>query len=287
MAKPYYASGNKLKTKNLLAGGAALDVPAFALSKVLLDDVTTAVDAGCGWGRFAIPLLQAAPRLERFLCCDVWPGMVDTCRTSLREAGLTADFVAADVRQLPLGDDSADLVMANHMLCELDDVPAAISELARVVRLNGQLLATTYSDAVRVPMTELHFATLAEVGHPYPKPMPSSFSLENGRGLLLEAFEAVESDVLEETRSSDDADAMLALYLQTGGYDWASRDESIPPPAREQIPTVFLSLARRWIEQEGAITTVTRWATFAARSPRRNAAIWALSADDGSRSVER
>jgi SAM-dependent methyltransferase len=268
MAKPYYASGNKLKAKNLLAGGAALGVPAFALSKVRLDDVATAVDAGCGWGRFAKPLLQAAPRLERFLCCDVWPGMVDTCRTSLWESGLTADFVAADVRQLPLVDDSADLVMANHILYELDDVPAAISELARVVRHNGQLLATTYSDAVRVPMTELHFATLSELGHPYAKPTPSSFSLENGRGLLLEAFQTVESDVLEETKSSDDADAMLALYLQTGGYDWASRDESIPPLAREQIPTVFLSLARRWIEQEGAITTVTRWATFVARSPR-------------------
>jgi ubiquinone/menaquinone biosynthesis C-methylase UbiE len=118
MAKPYYASGQKLKTKNLLVGGAAVDIPAFALSKVRLDDVVTAVDAGCGWGRFAVPLRVAAPRLERLLCCDVWPGMVDTCRTTLSEAGLTAHFAAADVRRLPLADNAADLVMANHMLYE-------------------------------------------------------------------------------------------------------------------------------------------------------------------------
>jgi SAM-dependent methyltransferase len=269
VAKPYYSSGNKLKAKNLLAGGAALSFPAFALSSVRLDDVAIGVDAGCGWGRFAIPLLQAAPRLERLVCCDVWPGMVETCQTSLSEVGLTADFVAADVRRLPLVDNSADLVMANHMLYELDDVSAAISEVARVVHSNGQLLATTYSDAVRVPMTELHFATLAELGHPYPGPTPSSFSLENGRELLLDAFQVVECDVLEETKSCDDADTMLALYLQTGGYDWACRDASIPLSAREQIPTVFLDLARRLIEQEETITTVTRWTAFVARSPRR------------------
>jgi SAM-dependent methyltransferase len=269
VAKPYYSTGNKLKAKNLLAGGAALGFPAFALSKVRLDDVATGVDAGCGWGRFAIPLLQAAPRLERLVCCDVWPGMVETCQMSLSEVGLTADFVAADVRRLPLVDDSADLVMANHMLYELDDVSAAIAEIARVVRKNGQLLATTYSDAVGVPMTELHFATLAELGHPYPGPTPSSFSLENGRELLLGAFRAVECDVLEETKSCDEAETMLALYVQTGGYDWASRDQGIPPSARAEIPTIFLDLARRWIEQRGAITTVTRWTAFIARSPRQ------------------
>jgi hypothetical protein len=147
-------------------------------------------------------------------------------------------------------------------------VPAAIAELARVLRPSGQLLATTYSDAVRVPMTELHFATLTELGYPYPPPTTSSFSLENGRGLLLDAFQTVESDVLAEAMSSDNADAMLALYLQTGGYDWASRDQAIPFPIREQIPAVFLNLARRWIEREGAISTVTRWTAFVARSPR-------------------
>jgi len=71
MANPYYASGHKLKTKNLLAGGVAVEVPKFALSRVRLDDVVTAVDAGCGWGRFAVPILEAAPRLERLVCCDV------------------------------------------------------------------------------------------------------------------------------------------------------------------------------------------------------------------------
>ena len=268
MANPYYASGHKLKTKNLLAGGVAVEVPKFALSRVRLDDIVTAVDAGCGWGRFAVPILEAAPRLERLVCCDVWPGMVDTCRATVMQAGLTASFVAADVRQLPLADASADLVMANHMLYELDDVSGAAAELSRVLHDGGQLLATTYSDAVRVPMTELHFATLAALGHPYPPPTPSSFSLENGRALLLDGFRDVECDVLEETRSIDDAGAFLSLYLQTGGYDWASRDDAIPSRVREQIPTTFLDLAGRWIDQEGAITAVTRWAAFVARSPR-------------------
>ena len=47
--------------------------------------------------------------------------------------------------------------MANHMLYEFDhgDLPHVVGELARVLDRNGTLLATTYSDAHPVPMTDL------------------------------------------------------------------------------------------------------------------------------------
>ena len=112
VANPYYSSGENLKQKNLLAGGAAVDVPAFALSKVSLGGVASALDAGCGWGRFAVPLLRSAPALEHLVAVDVWPGMLETCRTTVADAGLSARLAAADVRHLPFPNARFDLTMA-------------------------------------------------------------------------------------------------------------------------------------------------------------------------------
>jgi len=271
VANPYYSSGENLKQKNLLAGGAAVDVPAFALSKVSLGGVASALDAGCGWGRFAVPLLRSAPALEHLVAVDVWPGMLETCRTTVADAGLSARLAAADVRHLPFPNARFDLTMANHMLYELDElgVAAALSELARVTRPHGTLLATTYSDAVEIPMQDLHFETLARLGHPYPAPRASSFSLENGRSQLEGRFADVECHVLDETRSVGDADSLLDVYLRTGGYDWASRDQAIPADVRGRIPDVFRDLAGRRVRADGAITSLTRWTAFVARSPTR------------------
>jgi ubiquinone/menaquinone biosynthesis C-methylase UbiE len=103
MAGHYYSSGEKLLTNNQLAGGAALAVAEFALGKLDLKVVARAVDAGCGWGRLAIPLLRRGPRLTDLICADVSPGMVRTCRSMLAGEGLRAAFVTADVDKLPLG----------------------------------------------------------------------------------------------------------------------------------------------------------------------------------------
>ena len=268
MANPYYSSGAALKAKSQLAGGATLDFPGFALGRLCLDDVRTALDAGCGWGRFAVPLLKTAHRLEGLLCADVWAGMVGTAQDTLTSAGLEASYLAADVCSLPLADRSFDLVMANHMLYELDDVSCALAELARVLKPGGQLLATTYSDAGAVPMRDLHFATMAAIGHPYPAPKASSFSLENGGQLLSRYFSELDCDVMEEMTSVTNPASFTAIYLETGGYDWARRDGRIPPAERDRIPETFQGLAQQWIDREGAISTRTRWTVFVARSPR-------------------
>jgi SAM-dependent methyltransferase len=274
MSNPYYSSGELLKAKNLRAGGMTLGFPAFALSKLSLEEARTAVDVGCGWGRFAVPLLERAAHLTQLVCIDVWPGMLATCRATIAQAGHEAEFVAADIDRLPLAGASADLVMANHMLYELDDVPTAVDELACVLSTDGQLLATTYSDALS-PIQELHFATLAELGYPCPPPRPSSFSLDNGEALLRSRFEHVECHVLDEPTSITDAGAFLDLYLKTGGYDRAAHDENIPPEVRQVIPRTFLELTRRRLAQDVVITSVTRWTAFVGRgilrglSPRR------------------
>lgn len=269
VADSYYSSGQMLREKNELAGGGAVDVPAFALARVPLQRVRAALDVGCGWGRFARTL--ALETTVDLTCLDVWPGMIESCRQTLAEAGVRARFVVADARAIPVRAGTSDLVMANHMLYQFagDDLERVVTELARVTAVDGVLLATTYSDAERVPMTDLHNETLAALGFPDPGPQPSSFSLENGGDVLGRGFSTVEVHVLEEVSKTDDADAFTSLYLKTGGFHWAASHDGMSAAARGAVESTFRAKARARVDDDGAITTRTMWTAFVATDPRR------------------
>lgn len=109
------------------------------------------VDLGCGTGHAALALGERWPR-ARVLAVDVAPGM-------LREAGRRAgerpfSRICADALQLPLADASADLLFCNLMLQWCDDLDAAFSEIARVLRPRGLLTFTTFGPDTLIELRE-------------------------------------------------------------------------------------------------------------------------------------
>lgn len=179
---PYYSSGDFLKAKHNAADAATDRFPDWVLG--LIDDVpaTRALDAGCGWGRFSVPLLRRRSEsvVPALTCSDVYPGMIETARRTVTDAGLHATYVVAGIETLPFLDGSFDVVMANHVLYHMNSVFVAAAELARALDGDGRLVATTNSDLVRVPLLEIHRAVLHELGISTPPEEPSKFSLENG-----------------------------------------------------------------------------------------------------------
>lgn len=254
----YYASGEALRAKHARLTGPAAEFPVWAVERLDLGSARLVVDAGCGWGRFALPALASQPDLA-LVAVDVWPGMVASCREAVG-ATPRASYVTGDVGALPLRTGSADAAMANHMLYELDDPDEAIAELARVLRPGGRLLATTYADEVRVPLVELHHAALAAAGLPSAPEPPSTFSLENGEGQLRRRFARVEVHVLDEPGELTPAgvDGLVATYRNTGRFG------SVPPDRRAEVLAAFAEHARAAVEREGTVCSTTRWTAFVA-----------------------
>jgi SAM-dependent methyltransferase len=110
------------------------DARELALAAVLKEGPERVLEVGCGEGELAEHLSRV---VAEFVAVDQSPRMVDLTRAR------GVDALVADVQDLPFDDDSFDAVLAAWMLYHVPDVDRALSEIARVLRQGGRLVATT------------------------------------------------------------------------------------------------------------------------------------------------
>jgi SAM-dependent methyltransferase len=94
------------------------------------------LEVGCGTGLILARLNAVARNAEGV---DLSPGMLDKARARglrVREASAT---------ELPYADASFDLVLSFKVLAHVPDLPRALSEMARVCRPGGRVLAELYN----------------------------------------------------------------------------------------------------------------------------------------------
>lgn len=90
------------------------------------------LDLGCGEGRVARDLKA---RGHNVTGVDAAPTMIRLAR----EADLEGDYLVADASALPFDNESFDLVVAFNSLMDVDDMPGAVNEAARVLEADGRL----------------------------------------------------------------------------------------------------------------------------------------------------
>jgi ubiquinone/menaquinone biosynthesis C-methylase UbiE/DNA-binding transcriptional ArsR family regulator len=101
------------------------------------------LDLGTGTGRM---LELFGPEIERGLGLDLSLDMLQLARDRLERAGLKNCSVRqGDIYDLPLANDSFDVVILHQVLHFLDDGARAIHEAARVLRPGGRLLVVDFA----------------------------------------------------------------------------------------------------------------------------------------------
>ncbi len=149
----------------------------------LLDSLTfhtstpsVVLDAGCGPGRASAALQRHWPKAG-VLALDLALPMLRQARRNAgwRPFARRPQPLCADVRALPLAGASVDVVFSNLCLQWVDDLPAVLAELRRVLRPGGLLLFSTFGpdtlqelrDAFAQADAAPHvspFAAIAQVG---------------------------------------------------------------------------------------------------------------------------
>jgi SAM-dependent methyltransferase len=102
------------------------------------------LDLGCGEGRVSRDLRALG---HRVVGVDVSERMVEAAR----EADPGGEYVVADARSLPFPDAHGDLAVAFMSLMDVNDMPGAVRELARVLEPGGRTVV-----AVVHPLNSAH-----------------------------------------------------------------------------------------------------------------------------------
>lgn len=162
-----------------------IDFPAWVLDKIPWRGDEQVLDVGCGSGIYMAAARQRSPR---YVACDLSMGMLQNLPHPLPSR------VNLNIQHLPFATETADVVLANHMLYHVPNKPQAIAEIARILKPGGWLLAATNSETNMAELRHLNQQAMHQLGFP---PIPNfrelshAFSLENGEDLLRGSFTAV------------------------------------------------------------------------------------------------
>ena len=103
-----------------------------------LEPGQTVVDLGSGAGLDAFVARRVVGETGRIVGVDFVPEMVEKARANADKLGLeNVEFVEGDIEDLPLDDETADVVLSNCVLNLVPDTVQAFAEMYRVLRPGG------------------------------------------------------------------------------------------------------------------------------------------------------
>ena len=116
--------------------------PDVALNAVETKPYFVAVDLGCGSGYFTVPLSR---RVKKVYGIDVQPEMLSFLEHKMRKLKINnIEPLLSKTDEIPLEDESINLLISVNTLHEFDDSEKMIKEMMRVMKKGGQALIVDF-----------------------------------------------------------------------------------------------------------------------------------------------
>ncbi|AEI39392.1 MerR family transcriptional regulator [Paenibacillus mucilaginosus] len=171
------------------------------------------LELGCGDGALWERSRERIPQDWSVTLTDLSPGMLEEARSRLAGVPGRFRFLAADAEEIPFHDGEFDIVIANHMLYHVMDIPRAAAEMHRVLKPGGRLYAST--------MSLRHLREVEELAKAFDPqievldPVLERFHLENGAAHLSPPFRTVECIRYDDHLLVDEAEPLIAYITST------------------------------------------------------------------------
>lgn len=267
-AAPYYTTGEHLRAKHaLIHNQSGRKIEEWALQLVPIASSAHILDAGCGWGRFAWPLLASYP-LEpaNLVCADVSYGMVQSAMQEGKKQAYHPHFVNCGIEALPFPAQYFDGAMANFVLYHVHPLAQGVHELARILKPEGWLLVAAHG-VIKVLVLELHFQALDRLGIPYERAENNPFDLDNGTALLSASFGHIERHEFVDEQIYPNAAAFTEHYRTIGGYRTLLARPDIPDEKKAALSPIFQELAEEVADEQGMIHVPIVMGAFVCTEP--------------------
>jgi ubiquinone/menaquinone biosynthesis C-methylase UbiE len=258
----YYSQAQHLREKHLLEGDTFVR---WVLDHITDWESATILDAGGAWGRFIWSLLDNYHvYAENIVLTDLSHGMLQTANDEAHNRNISIKTTVCNIESLPFESNQFDVVMANKVLYHLQDMDKGIQELARVLKPDGTLLATTNSGKIKAMIIAFHYQALDALSIPYEPEPPSTFSMENGGAMLSKQFRKVETYYYEAETLIDSAAEVRATYETIGRYrNLLNRDARA-----KDLPDVVEQLAQATLDRDGVIKSPELMGVFVCTEPK-------------------
>jgi SAM-dependent methyltransferase len=175
---------------------------------------------------------------------DMSPGMAQ------RAQGLCGDRVevlVGDMERLPFREASLDTAVTCWTLYFMSDVDGALEEIARCLKPEGRLVATTNAPDHMLEYEQLATAALRSVlGQPPEPAITARFDLDTGEPYMRRHFQHVELRRWRGWMTLPDVGPMLQFWD-------AWRPSSLAGSDGDLVRAEFERLARDWLRRDGQI----------------------------------
>ena len=196
---------------------------------------TAVLELGCGTGKLWSSNLHSISADCQFVLSDASMGMVDTAREQLAPHMRNAVFVQIDAQAIPYAEASFDMVIANHMLNHVPDIPAALREMRRVLKPGGYLYTATNGEGHLKELITLLSAYDERID--FGEDAMHSFTLENGPGQLAQYLSVISVHRYLDHFLIDDPEPLIAYIMSSKGIGNVNEilDEKRLPDFRKYV----------------------------------------------------
>lgn len=189
-----------------------------AFFDIVLPPGRRTLEIGCGEGRVCRDLRDRGHNVTGL---DAAPTLV----AAAASADPRSEYVVGDAASLPFGDGSFDLVVAYNSLMDVEDMPAAVTEAARVLESGGRFCV-----CVTHPFRDTGRFASREPGAPFVVEdsyfEEGSYELHVERGGLAFSFSSRTYPLGSYTAALESAGLLLEALREPVGWD--DRDTRIP-----------------------------------------------------------
>ncbi|MDT9722445.1 class I SAM-dependent methyltransferase [Paenibacillus sp. ClWae2A] len=191
----------------------------WAFEQMKLTHNMNILECGCGPAAIWYKNINKIASPINITLMDLSEGMLNDARKNVASRSDEFNFKVGDIQELPFEDESFDVVIANHMLYHVSDIPKAIREVRRVLKKGGLFFASTFSKLHLKEMDELirQFIVLPDTR------TSDKFTLENGFDYINNIFQNTallhHDDALIVTESQPLIDYVLSSSKARKAFD--------------------------------------------------------------------
>ncbi|GAB1470958.1 hypothetical protein MASR2M66_18360 [Chloroflexota bacterium] len=180
------------------------------------------LELGCGSGELWKECADRIPAGWDITLTDLSDGMLDSARRNLTPLERSFKFEKVDAQSIPYQDRAFDAVIANHMLYHVPNRIKALTEIKRVLKNDGGLIATTVGENHMREMYQwLKRVNLNSRADIFVNP----FILENGLEELKTVFSSVEKTQYIDHLEITEAQSIVDYLRSSIGAEDLSENE--------------------------------------------------------------